>query len=274
MASTAVLAGPSTWSLEASLVSALLAMSIMGIGSVSIHRLLIHRSFVCPKWIERTLVYIGIMGGLGSPSGLLYIHEIRDWCQRQKTCHPFFSHQSGLLRDGIWYLMSTCHLRSAPQFVPEPEFANDRFYRWLDRYWMLTQVPLAGVLFLFGGFPFVVWGICVRVTLCNLGHWFVGHLAHNWGELTFPIEGNGVQGYNVPGLALLTMGESWHNNHHRFPDSARLGLTAAQLDPGWWIVCLLRWLGLARNVQLPEDTQQRPEGGIDPLSVCMKPPVS
>ena len=55
------------------------------------------------------------------------------------------------------------------------------------------------------------------------------------------------------------MGEAWHNNHHAFPESARLGLERGQNDAGWWMLCVLRKLGLVWNIQLPEDLPVRPE---------------
>ena len=62
------------------------------------------------------------------------------------------------------------------------------------------------------------WGVCARVTAGVFGHWLIGHLAHNHGELVREIRGAAVQGRNVRFASLLTMGECWHNNHHAFPD--------------------------------------------------------
>jgi hypothetical protein len=72
-------------------------------------------------------------------------------------------------------------------------------------------------------------------------------------------------------MAIPTMGESWHNNHHAFPGSARHGLYPGQIDLGWEFVRLLRALGLAWNVQVPAELPPRP--GISPvraraLTVC------
>jgi stearoyl-CoA desaturase (delta-9 desaturase) len=53
------------------------------------------------------------------------------------------------------------------------------------------------------------------------------------------VDGAAVQGRNIPLTSLLTMGESWHNNHHAFPGSARLGLYAGEWDPGWWMLLVL-----------------------------------
>ncbi|MES7218697.1 hypothetical protein U6N72_12775, partial [Cutibacterium acnes] len=68
-----------------------------------------------------------------------------------------------------------------------------------------------------------------------------------------------VQGRNVRLASLLTMGESWHNNHHAFPGSARLGLYPGEWDPGWWVLVFLRRLGLAWNIRLPHHCTPRTE---------------
>ncbi len=59
--------------------------------------------------------------------------------------------------------------------------------------------------------------------------------------------------------SLLTMGECWHNNHHAYPGSARLGLHAGEWDPGWWVLCALRQIGLVWQLRLPQDLPPRPE---------------
>jgi stearoyl-CoA desaturase (delta-9 desaturase) len=68
-----------------------------------------------------------------------------------------------------------------------------------------------------------------------------------------------VQGRNVRFTSLLTMGECWHNNHHAFPGSARLGLAPGEWDPGWWVLLGLRRLGLVTNLRLPPNLPYRPE---------------
>jgi hypothetical protein len=73
------------------------------------------------------------------------------------------------------------------------------------------------------------------------------------------VDGAAVQGRNIPLTSLLTMGESWHNNHHAFPGSARLGLYAGEWDPGWWMLLVLRKLGLVWNIRLPRDLAVRQE---------------
>jgi stearoyl-CoA desaturase (Delta-9 desaturase) len=96
---------------------------------------------------------------------------------------------------------------------------------------MAQQLPWAVLLFAIGDLPWLVWGIAARVAASVTGHWLVGYFAHNRGPRSWHIEGAGVQGYNVPYCGLITMGEAWHNNHHAFPSSARLGLNNGEVDP-------------------------------------------
>jgi stearoyl-CoA desaturase (delta-9 desaturase) len=227
--------------------------------TVGLHRLLVHRSFACPRWLEYLLVHLGTVVGMGGPFRILYMHDIRDWAQRHATCHPFFIHQNPLWKDSLWQLHCDIRLDHPPRLQIENTVAEDRFHRFLQRTWMLQQLPWAALFLALGGIGFVVWGISVRVTVSLIGHWLVGYFAHNSGRRDWHLCGHAVQGHNVPRIGLLTMGESWHNNHHAFPGSARLGLTPWQPDPGWWALQMLQALRLAWDIKLPADLPERPE---------------
>ena len=136
--------------------------------------------------------------------------------------------------------------------------AEDRFYRFIDRTWMAQQLPWAVLFFALGGMPWLVWGIAVRVAASVTGHWLVGYFAHNRGPRSWHIEGAGVQGYNVPYCGLITMGEAWHNNHHAFPGSARLGLERGRGRSGLVGAVVLARLGLVWGVKTPETLPRRP----------------
>ena len=124
---------------------------------------------------------------------------------------------------------------------------------------MLQQLPWALLFFVIGGWAWVFWGICSRVSISVFGHWLIGHFAHNDGHRDWHVAGAAVQGFNVPFAALLTMGESWHNNHHAYPGSAKLGLAPGQWDPGWWVLKALEKVGLVAGLVTPETLAARPE---------------
>ncbi|MFT4251179.1 MAG: acyl-CoA desaturase, partial [Caulobacter sp.] len=136
---------------------------------------------------------------------------------------------------------------------------DDRFYRFLERSWMLQQAPVALALFALGGWPWLLWGVAARVCVSVTGHWYVGRLAHRTGPQSWLVETSGVQAHDVPWAAIPTMGEAWHNNHHAWPGSARIGLYTGQADWGFLLIRLLERLGLAWNVRTPETLPPRPE---------------
>lgn len=260
MACAALIGGPSTFTWAALVVFLVSTGTVLLLGhSLGSHRKLIHDSFQCSRWLEYTLVYFGVQVGLAGPLGLLRQHELRDYAQRLPDCHDYLRHGCSFWVDGWWQLNCDLKLADPPALHLEPRIAADLFYRFLERTWMAQQLPVAVVFYLCGGWSFVFWGVCARVATCVLGHWLIGFFAHNHGRMHFEVRGAAVQGRNVRFTSLLTMGECWHNNHHAFPGSARLGLYPGEWDPGWWVLSILRRAGLVHSVRLPDDLPARLE---------------
>ena len=94
----------------------------------------------------------------------------------------------------------------------------------------------------------MAWGVFARVAACTTMHWFISYFAHTRGPQSWTVDDAGIQAHNVPLMAIPTMGESWHNNHHAFPGSARHGLYPGQIDLGYRFIQVLERLGLAWNV--------------------------
>ena len=148
-------------------------------------------------------------------------------------------------------------LAHPPRFHIEDSIAGDPVLAWLEASWRWQQLPLAALLWWLGGWAFVHWGTCLRITLSLTGHWVIGHFAHHGGHQGWQVAGLPVQGYNLPRFGLITFGEAFHGNHHAFPHSARLGIEPGQTDPGFWLIRALAWLGLARNIRLPSSAPPR-----------------
>lgn len=236
---------------------ALSAITICAGHSVGMHRLLIHRAFDVPRWLRLSLIWLGTLVGMAGPFGMIRAHDMRDWHQRQTECPPHPSHAAGFWRDAWWQMHCRYDLDHPPTFQIEAEVAGDPVLQAIERTWMAQQLPLAIALWAIGGWGWVLWGISLRIVVSLTGHWAVGHYAHRRGHQGWHIDGLPVQGYNLPGLGLLTFGENWHGNHHAFPHSARLGVEAGQTDPGFWFIRLLAWVGLARAIRLPDSAPAR-----------------
>jgi stearoyl-CoA desaturase (delta-9 desaturase) len=265
IAVTGTALAPFTFSWEAFTVFAIFSAIVLCCGhSVGLHRCVIHRSFDCPQWLENLLVYLGTLVGIAGPFGMIRQHDLRDWAQRQSVCHDYLCHRQPLLRDGWWQLHCQLELDHPPEFQLESRLSNNRFYQWLERTWMWHQLPYVLLFGYLGGIGWIVWGVCLRIAVCVVGHWFVNYLAHNTGKRPWRITGASVQGYNVAILGMLSFGEGWHNNHHAFPRSARHGHNWTQPDPGWWFIWLLAQVGLASHILEPSTLPERPERTAGP----------
>ena len=250
--SLAIIFAPITFNLESFVLFLFLTYSTLLIGhSVGMHRMMIHRTFKANKFVRRTLIYIGVLVGMSGPFSIIRIHDVRDWAQRKEFCHDFFSHKRSFFRDLWWQLTCKFEFQRPPKFDIEPELKNDNFLVFCEKFWRLHQLLFAGILYVFGGWSFVVWGIFVRVSVSIIGHWTITYFCHNPGRQKWNVKGAAVQASNLPGLGLLSYGECWHNNHHAFPESARIGLEKGQWDPSWWFILLLQKLNLIYDVKLP-----------------------
>lgn len=98
----------------------------------------------------------------------------------------------------------------------------------------------------------VFWGGFVRVGFVHHVTWCINSFCHKVGERSFRTNDHST---NNRLLGILSMGESYHNNHHGFPWSAKLGLDRGQLDLGWVVICVCRWLGLVTEIKVPTPEQ-------------------
>lgn len=227
--------------------------------SLGMHRLFIHKAYSAPRWLQLTLIHLGTIVGICGPLSMLRTHDTRDWAQRQASCHPYFSHAKPWWHDIGWQLFCRLDFDQPLQFKIEQSIQNDRAIAWMEKTWMLQQLPWAILFYYLGGWGFVFWGISSRVLISNLGHWFIGYLAHNEGHQSWRVDGACVQGHNISWSSLLTMGECWHNNHHAFPYSAKFGLYPGQWDPGWWTLLALKKIGLVNKLIIADTTDLRNE---------------
>jgi len=217
----------------------------LGIG-MGYHRLLTHRGYRTPKVVEHFLSLCGTLAVEGGPANWVTTHRI----------HHRFSDQEGdphSPRDGGWWAHMGWILVGRAQEHPEavlrrysPDLMRDSFQRWLNRFYIWPVVFVGVGLYAFGGWPFVTWGLCLRVVLGLHATWLVNSATHMWGSRRFATRDDSRNNWWV---AWITFGEGWHNNHHAHPTSARHGLAWYEIDANWWGIRTLQWLGLAKNIR-------------------------
>lgn len=119
---------------------------------------------------------------------------------------------------------------------------------WLERWDMAPPVALAAGLLLWGGPPALIWGFFVSTTLLWHGTFTINSLAHVFGSRRYA---TGDDSRNNWLLALLTLGEGWHNNHHFYRPAANQGFFWWEFDPTFYALKALSWVGLIWDVRTP-----------------------
>ena len=241
---------PMFWSWQAASTLLILYWVTACLGvTIGYHRLLCHRSFRLPQWLER---FFATCGALSCQQGPI------DWVGLHRHHHKFSDtdadhHNSNR---GFWWSHMGWMFEEIPAMATVPRFtadlAKDAYYRWLNKHFLSLQLPLAGLLFWIGtvtgagGWALVLWGIPLRLVLVYHVTWLVNSATHAFGYRNFDCPD---LSRNCWWVALLSFGEGWHNNHHAHPASARHGLRWFEFDLTWQHIKLLKRFGLASRVR-------------------------
>ncbi len=215
-----------------------------GIG-MGYHRLLTHGGFKTPKWMEYFLTFCGT---LGLQSGAI------NWVTTHRIHHAFTETENDphSPRGGTFWSHIGWILQGTAQNQPEetvrryaPDLLKDKVHVFMSKYYWVTPIIAAVVLFAIGGWSMVLWGIFLRQVIGWHSTWLVNSATHLWGTRRFETHddsrNNGI-------IAALTFGEGWHNNHHANPRSAKHGLTWYEFDVNWIQIKALEKIGLAKKV--------------------------
>jgi stearoyl-CoA desaturase (delta-9 desaturase) len=222
-------------------------------GSIGIclgyHRLLTHRSLQVPKPLEYAIALIGAMAVQGGPIFWVSGHRAHHLHTEDIDKDPYSA------RRGFWWSHMGWLFYQRPEVFDyniyrqyAPDLEKQAFYRWLDRYFLLLQIPLGIVLYLLGGWSFVIYGLFVRAVTLWHSTWLINSATHMTGYRSHESDDNSR---NLWWAAILTYGEGWHNNHHAYPNVAKAGWKWWEIDMTWWAIVLLQRLGLARRVVMP-----------------------
>jgi stearoyl-CoA desaturase (Delta-9 desaturase) len=241
-----------------------------GLGiTVGLHRLFTHRSFQARRWVQAVLAVLGSMAVEGF---------VIDWVADHRCHHahsdvegdphsPHVGRAPGLRGRlaGLWHAHMGWIFRRGPverRLTYAKDLCEDGMIRAIDRAYPLWVVLTLGIPFAIGyavggtparGFETLVWGGLIRILLVHHATWSVNSICHTYGTRPYRARDESRNNWL---LALPTLGEAWHNNHHAFPSSAVLGLDRRQLDLGAVLIRGLERVGLVWNVHRPEPAQR------------------
>ena len=225
--------------------------------TLTYHRMMAHRAFAVPKWLERILATCAALAMQGGPVKWIGHHRMHH-AHADTDLDP---HDS---RRGFFY----CHVGWTLVYKPafddsdrQRKFArdiyNDPYYRWLDTVpgMLIPQGILAALLFIAGGggasgLGLVLWGICLRMTLVYHATWLVNSATHFIGYKTYAVDD---RSRNTWFVALVSFGEGWHNNHHAHPNVVEAGHKWWEFDLTMGVIRTLMALGLVTRFKSIRD---------------------
>lgn len=235
----------------------------LGIG-MCYHRLLTHRGYDVPKWVEYFLAACGTLALEGGPIAWVTTHRVH----HRHSDQPGDPHTP---TEGTWWahvgwLLSGKGLNTETTLLTRyaPDLTKDKVHMWLSRFHWVPLTIVGIILLIVGtlmggwrsGLGLFLWGICLRVTLGLHATWLINSATHLHGGRRFKTRDESRNSWWV---ALLTGGEGWHNNHHANPVSARHGIAWYEFDPNYYGIWLLEKVGLATNVKVAEFTCRDPD---------------
>ncbi len=238
----------------------------VGIG-MAYHRLLTHRGYRVPKWLEYFVTACGCLALEGGPIFWVATHRVH----HQNSDHEGDPHTP---HDGTWWahagwILSGRALHSETALLGRyaPDLARDKGHVWLSKYHYLPlvvtavlQVVLGALLTpahpVVGAVGMMLWGTFLRTTLGLHATWLVNSATHLWGKRRFETKDDSRNNWWV---AILTGGEGWHNNHHAHPVSARHGLAWYEFDINYYGIWVMEKMGLAKKVQIAKFDPKNPK---------------
>jgi stearoyl-CoA desaturase (Delta-9 desaturase) len=237
-------------------------LSALGV-TVGFHRLLTHRAFQTRPWLRYTLAVLGSLSLQG---------PVIDWVADHRKHHtftdedgdphsPHAGHGAGVrgMLAGLWHahvgwLFSTHGQASSKRFARD--LLDEPVMRRINRGFPVIALASLALPFLLGlivsgslvagGLGALLWAGLVRIFLVHHVTWSINSICHFFGRRRFDTDDHST---NVFWLALPSLGEAWHHNHHAFPQSAFHGLRWYELDPSGWLILALERVGLAWDVR-------------------------
>jgi stearoyl-CoA desaturase (delta-9 desaturase) len=216
------------------------------------HRYFSHRSYKTSRWFQWVLA---LGATFTAQKGVLW------WAAHHRVHHKLSDAPGDLhsvKQSGFWWShmgwilsrdLETTDMSRIKDFSKYPEL------RALDTWWLVPPVAAGVIAFAIGGFWGLVWAFAVPQVLCWHGTFTINSLSHIWGGRRYATDDDSR---NNPVLALVTMGEGWHNNHHHYQVSARQGFYWWEIDCTYYVLRALAAVGLVWDLHgVPEHIKSK-----------------
>ena len=224
------------------LMLAMYVVRMFGI-TAGYHRYFSHRSYK----LERGWQFLmAVLAETSGQKGVLW------WAAHHRLHHRHADRDPDIhspLKHGFWWahvgwVLSNEYDTYDPALIQD--FGKYPELRWLDKHYMVPPVALAALLLVGGGPEAFVWGFVVSTVLLFHGTFTINSVAHLWGSRRFDTADDSRNNFV---LAIITMGEGWHNNHHRFMYACQQGFRWWEVDVTYYALKMLNWLGVARDLR-------------------------
>jgi stearoyl-CoA desaturase (delta-9 desaturase) len=216
------------------------------------HRYFSHRSYKLNRFNQFVMAF---MAETSSQKGVLW------WAAHHRVHHATSDSEDDIHspeQRGIWWahvgwVLSNDYDEYDPRLIQD--FAKFPELRWLNKYFLVPPVILGALVLGFGGVGIFVWGYVVSMVMLFHGTFAINSLAHLWGTRRFDTPDRSRNNFL---LAIITLGEGWHNNHHQYMYACRQGLRWWEIDITYYALRALQAVGIVkgiRDVRLPYQAQ-------------------
>jgi len=207
------------------------------------HRYFSHRSYKVNRFWQFWLAFLAQTSG---QKGALW------WAAHHRDHHLYSDRKEDIhspVHEGFWWshlgwILSDQYDEYDPKRIADlvkyPEL------RWLNKFHLIPTVLYAVAIFYIGGYPALVWGYFVATVALYHGTFLINSLTHIWGSRRFPTPDESRNNF---WLAIVTMGEGWHNNHHYYMSSVRQGIRWWEVDATYYVLKILSWVGITHDLR-------------------------
>jgi stearoyl-CoA desaturase (Delta-9 desaturase) len=207
------------------------------------HRYFAHRAYK----MGRAMQFVMAWGASTScQKGVLW------WAAHHRSHHRYSDTDRDIHspKKGLWWShvgWILCPKYQATDWAMIKDFARYPELVWLNKYHLVPGITLGAGCYLLGGWS-ALWTFFLSTTLLYHGTFSINSLMHLWGRRRYVTTDTSR---NSLVLALITMGEGWHNNHHYYQSSANQGFFWWEIDPSYYLLKLMSWVGLVHGLRTP-----------------------